>query len=192
MQPFNRKMLGSGLASLGRLGRRRPLAGRRLARPGEMVNTARTPEQRLLVLDAWRRSGLAAGDFALLFGISKHTVHARKHKFDLEGPAGLLDHPRGSPTGGRLPSSRAGPSSCSRNPTPTGAASALPPDVTVARRCRLAPSLWLASWARGITSWRRSPPGRTPVTRAPFGVPAPNPSMRQPVPLARRRAVCGR
>ncbi len=28
---------------------------------------------------------------------------AWKHKFALEGPAGLLDHPRGSPTGNRLP-----------------------------------------------------------------------------------------
>jgi transposase len=34
---------------------------------------------------------------------SKHTLYAWKHKFDLEGPAGLLDHPRGSPTGSRLP-----------------------------------------------------------------------------------------
>jgi transposase InsO family protein len=68
-----------------------------------MCNIALTPEQRLLVLDAWRTSKLPAGDFAPLVGISKHTLYAWKHKFDLEGPAGLLDHPRGSPTGSRLP-----------------------------------------------------------------------------------------
>ena len=32
--------------------------------------TALTPEQRLLLLDTWRRSGLPAGDFAALVGIS--------------------------------------------------------------------------------------------------------------------------
>jgi transposase InsO family protein len=68
-----------------------------------MTTIALTPEQRLLVLDAWRRSGLPAGDFAPLVGISKHTLYAWKHKFDLEGPAGLLDHPRGSPAGSRMP-----------------------------------------------------------------------------------------
>jgi transposase InsO family protein len=86
-----------------RLRRQRPAAGRRLARPEEMANIPLTPEQRLLVLDSWRRSGLPAGDFAPLVGISKHTLYAWKHKFDVEGPAGLLDHPRGSPTGSRLP-----------------------------------------------------------------------------------------
>ena len=86
-----------------RLRRQRPPAGRRLARPEETCNIALTPEQRLLALDAWRRSGLPAGDFAPLVGVSKHTLYAWKHKFDLEGPAGLLDHPRGSPTGSRLP-----------------------------------------------------------------------------------------
>jgi hypothetical protein len=62
-----------------------------------MTTIALTPEQRLLVLDAWRRSGLPAGDFAPLVGVSKHTLYAWKHKFDLEGPAGLLDHPRDHP-----------------------------------------------------------------------------------------------
>src|SRR5262249_7875565 len=83
--------------------RQRPPAGRRLARPEEMCNIALTPEQRLLGLGARRRSKLPAGHFAPVVGISKHTLYAWKHKFDLEGPAGLLDHPRGSPTGSRLP-----------------------------------------------------------------------------------------
>ncbi len=42
---------------------------------------ALTAEQRLLVLDAWRRSGLPAGDFAPLVGGPKHTLYAWKKKF---------------------------------------------------------------------------------------------------------------
>ena len=63
---------------------------------------ALTPEQRLLVLDAWLRSGLPAGDFAPLVGDSKHTLYAWKKRFDTQGPAGLLDQPRGGPKGSRL------------------------------------------------------------------------------------------
>ena len=62
-----------------------------------------TPEQRLLLLDTWQRSGLPAGDFAPLVGISKHTLYAWKKKFETEGPAGLMDKPRGGPEGSRLP-----------------------------------------------------------------------------------------
>jgi transposase InsO family protein len=62
-----------------------------------------TPEQRLLVLDAWRRSGLPAGDFAPLVGISKHTLYSWQKKFEAEGPAGLMDKPKGAPAGSRLP-----------------------------------------------------------------------------------------
>jgi transposase InsO family protein len=62
-----------------------------------------TPEQRLLLLDTWQRSGLPAGDFAPLVGVSKHTLYAWKKKFDTEGPAGLMDQPRGGPEGSRLP-----------------------------------------------------------------------------------------
>jgi transposase InsO family protein len=60
------------------------------------------PEQRLLVLDAWRRSGLPAGDFAPLVGVSKHTLYAWQRRFEAEGPAGLLDRPRGTVAGSRL------------------------------------------------------------------------------------------
>jgi transposase InsO family protein len=62
-----------------------------------------TPEQRLLILDTWQRSGLPAGDFVPLVGISKFTLYSWKKKFDAEGPAGLLDQPRGGPRGSRLP-----------------------------------------------------------------------------------------
>jgi transposase InsO family protein len=64
---------------------------------------ALTAEQRLLLLDTWRRSGLPAGDFGALVGISKHTLYSWKKKFETDGPAGLADKPRGGPTGSRLP-----------------------------------------------------------------------------------------
>jgi transposase InsO family protein len=87
--------------------RRKPLAGprkgRRLVRRDEAPRTPFTPEQRLLILDAWQRSGLPAGDFAPLVGISKHTLYAWKKQFDQQGPAGLMDQPRGARTGSRLP-----------------------------------------------------------------------------------------
>ena len=80
---------------------RRPRGARRLAKPAETGNLTGT--QRLLLLDTWRRSGLPAGDFAPLVGISKHTLYAWKHRFETEGPAGLEEKPRGGPTGSRLP-----------------------------------------------------------------------------------------
>jgi transposase InsO family protein len=79
----------------------RPRPGSALHKP--QPEPAFTPEQRLLVLDAWRRSGLPAGDFAPLVGLSRHTLYAWKKRFDDQGPAGLLDKPRGTPAGSRLP-----------------------------------------------------------------------------------------
>jgi transposase InsO family protein len=55
------------------------------------------------VLDAWRRSGLPAGDFAPLVGLSRHTLYAWKKRFDDQGPAGLADRPKGAPAGSKLP-----------------------------------------------------------------------------------------
>ena len=52
------------------------------------------PEQRLLLLDTWRRSGLPAGDFADMVGLSKQTLYTWKKRFDDHGPAGLMDRPR--------------------------------------------------------------------------------------------------
>ena len=77
--------------------------GRRLAKAEPIGHQPYlTPEQRLLVLDTWRRSGLPAGDFAELVGMSKHTLYAWKKKFELEGPAGLMDKPKGT-KGSKLP-----------------------------------------------------------------------------------------
>ena len=61
-----------------------------------------TPEQRLLVLDTWERSGLPAGDFAPLVGVSKHTLYAWRKRFATEGPAGLAEKQRGCGCGSRL------------------------------------------------------------------------------------------
>jgi transposase InsO family protein len=62
-----------------------------------------TPTQRLLLLDTWQRSGLPAGDFAAMVGLSKHTLYGWKKKFEAEGPGGLVDRPRGGPQGSKLP-----------------------------------------------------------------------------------------
>jgi transposase InsO family protein len=78
--------------------------GRRLVKNDEPAAApALTAEQRLLLLDTWQRSGLPAGDFAALIGMSKHTLYLWKTKFDALGPAGLMDQPKGGRRGSRLP-----------------------------------------------------------------------------------------
>jgi transposase InsO family protein len=81
----------------GRGGRGNPAPDRL---PG--IGAGISPEQRLLILDTWQRSELAAGDFAPLVGVSKHTLYAWQKKFATEGPAGLMDKPKGAATGSRL------------------------------------------------------------------------------------------
>jgi transposase InsO family protein len=80
-----------------------PRRGRRLVHPPDTPPPPLTPQQRLLLLDTWQRSGLPAGDFAALVGVSKHTLNSWKHKFDSQGPAGLMQQPRGGPAGSKLP-----------------------------------------------------------------------------------------
>jgi transposase InsO family protein len=86
---------------------RRPLGwngkpkGRSLVRPDE-VRLAFSPHERLLILDTWQRSGLPAGDFAPLVGLSKHTLYLWKKRFTEQGPAGLAERPRGAKTGSKL------------------------------------------------------------------------------------------
>jgi transposase InsO family protein len=77
--------------------------GRRLVKKDRLKTPPVSPTQRLLLLDTWRRSGLPAGDFAALVGMSKHTLYAWKKRFDTDGPAGLMDTPRGRARGSRLP-----------------------------------------------------------------------------------------
>jgi transposase InsO family protein len=76
--------------------------GRRLVKPEAPAQATMTPEQRLLILDTWQRSGLPAGDFAALVGLSKHTLYGWKKKFDQLGPGGLMDQTRGGPKGSRV------------------------------------------------------------------------------------------
>ncbi|HYG76328.1 MAG TPA: IS481 family transposase [Planctomycetota bacterium] len=86
----------------------RLLAGRRKGSPGKRLvkpepSKTLTAQQRLLLLDTWRRSGLPAGDFAAMVNVSKHSLYTWKKAFDEEGPAGLMDKPRGGPRGMKLP-----------------------------------------------------------------------------------------
>jgi transposase InsO family protein len=77
--------------------------GKRLVSPGAKSRRGLTGEQRLLMLDAWQRSGLPAKDFAALVGVSPHTLYAWRKRFSEHGPAGLMDKPKGGPKGSRLP-----------------------------------------------------------------------------------------
>jgi transposase InsO family protein len=86
----------------GRLGWDGLRKGRSLAKPDE-VRLALSPHERLLILDTWLRSGLPAGDFAPLVGISKHTLYAWKKQFAEHGPAGLMEKPRVASSGSKLP-----------------------------------------------------------------------------------------
>jgi transposase InsO family protein len=85
-----------------RLGGRYAGRSPRLVKPVEPP-PAITPQQRLLLLDTWQRSGLPAGDFADLVGINKTTLLAWQRRFDAEGPGGLMDKPKGVPPGSKLP-----------------------------------------------------------------------------------------
>jgi len=77
--------------------------GRNLVKPGDPKRNVFTPEQRLLILDTWKRSGLPAKDFAALCGFSPHSLYTWKKRFETQGPAGLMDAPKGGPRGSRLP-----------------------------------------------------------------------------------------
>lgn len=74
---------------------------RKLVKPDE-VRVGFSPQERLLILDAWQRSGLPAGDFAPLVGLSKHTLYLWKKRFTELGPAGLMENPRGARLGSKL------------------------------------------------------------------------------------------
>jgi transposase InsO family protein len=77
--------------------------GRALRKSEDVPRAPLTPEQRLWVLDTWKRSGLPAADFAPLVGLSRHTLYTWKKKFAEQGPAGLLEQARGARAGSRLP-----------------------------------------------------------------------------------------
>jgi len=91
--PARPKLSGVGRSSS--KGKRRVLAS-------ETPSRVFTPHQRLLILEAWLRSKLPAGDFAPLVGVSKHSLFAWRKRFKEEGPAGLEDRPRPDSSGSRL------------------------------------------------------------------------------------------
>ena len=80
-------------------GRRKgaPSGPKRLVKKDEPARPPFTPQQRLLLLDTWQRSGLPANDFGALVGVSNHTLYAWKRAFDEEGPGGLMDKSKGGP-----------------------------------------------------------------------------------------------
>lgn len=82
-----------------------PRARRRgtLAPGAERPQLPLSPQQKLLLLDTWQRSGLPARDFGALVNISRHTLYAWKKRFETLGPAGLVDQPRGAKQGSKLP-----------------------------------------------------------------------------------------
>ena len=75
---------------------------RLLVKPDPTLPATLTPEQRLLILDTWQRSGLPGGDFGELVGVSKHTLSIWKKRFEEAGPGGLMDKQRGGPKGSRI------------------------------------------------------------------------------------------
>jgi len=91
---------GEGMRRPRLMGRTR--GQRLLVKPDPALPVSITPEQRLLLLDTWQRSGLPGGDFGSLVNLSKHTLYIWKKRFEEEGPAGLMDKPRGGPKGSRV------------------------------------------------------------------------------------------
>jgi transposase InsO family protein len=77
--------------------------GKRLVRKPETPPIKVDARQRLLILDAWKRSALPAKDFGALVGVAKQTLHSWKRRFDEDGPGGLVDGERGGRRGSKLP-----------------------------------------------------------------------------------------
>ena len=80
---------------------RRP--GKRMVKPEWREKRTLEPAERVLVLDTWQRSGLAATDFAPLVQISAHTLRSWQKKFEELGPEGLVDAPHGRAKGSQIP-----------------------------------------------------------------------------------------
>jgi transposase InsO family protein len=101
--PPDEDALGIGARLPRPRGPRRSARGRELRLPEEGKRQTFTPQQRLLVLDTWRRSGLPAQDFASRLGTSAATLYKWRQLFEQQGPAGLMDQRRGAGSGSRLP-----------------------------------------------------------------------------------------
>jgi transposase InsO family protein len=76
--------------------------GKGYSKPGKKRVRALGAEQRLLILDTWKRSGLSTKAFAPLVGVSTCTLKWWRQKFEQMGPGGLVDGARGGPKGSRM------------------------------------------------------------------------------------------
>ena len=87
------------------IGRRRKQRGKRLVKESEGSESRATfsPEQRLLILDTWQRSGLPAADFAPIVGVSMPTLYTWKRRFEEDGPAGLSNQRKRTVRASALP-----------------------------------------------------------------------------------------
>ena len=115
-----------------------------LAQPTERQQPPLTPQQKLLLLDTWQRSGLPAGDFGEMVHISRHTLYAWKRRFEQQGPAGLMEQPRGVTAGSRLPELTKRSILMLSSHMPSGAASESVTCSCAVRRCRPARRPWQA------------------------------------------------
>ena len=133
--------------------------------------TAVTPEQRVLLLDTWQRSGLPAGDFAALVGVSKAHTLGVEETIRRVGPAGLMDQPRGGPKGQPAAGAdQADDPDAQARPIPTGAASGSATCCSADRPCRPVPSaVARVLHEAGYEVGRRAdaaPPRQDPLLRA--------------------------
>lgn len=72
---------------------------REIGRPVQSV----TPEQKLLIIDAWKKSGLPGSDFADLVGFSYKTLYMWRRRLEQDGVEGLFGPPPGPEPGSKVP-----------------------------------------------------------------------------------------
>jgi transposase InsO family protein len=83
--------------------RRRQVRRARTVPAADARRPRMSANQRMLLLDTWRRSGLSASDFAAMVGVSAHTLYKWSQNFAAHGPAGLEDGTRTTKGQSRLP-----------------------------------------------------------------------------------------
>ncbi|MHC5081550.1 MAG: DDE-type integrase/transposase/recombinase [Planctomycetota bacterium] len=82
---------------------RRPYKrSRALAPPDSRDPKSFSPEQKLLILDVWKRSGLPSAEFGELLGVSHKTLYSWRTRLEKEGPEGLFGKPKGPIPGSRI------------------------------------------------------------------------------------------
>jgi len=74
-----------------------------LSREEERKSPSLTPEQKLLLVDAWKKSGLPGTDFADLVGYSYKSLYVWRRKLEKEGIEGLFGPPPGPEPGSKVP-----------------------------------------------------------------------------------------